>query len=74
MGRRVLLILTGGVGMICPYIVTRKIVTQWRPEYDEEGRQTFAETVEANEAIPIPCEKENCGAWRDGRCQYYGEG
>lgn len=60
--------------MICPYIVTRKIVTQWVPVYDAEGMQTCSETVEVNEAIPISCAEKNCGAWRDGRCQYYGEG
>lgn len=56
--------------MICPYVVTRKTVTQTKFEYDDEGKETFSEQVDYNKAIPITCEKENCGAWRDGRCRY----
>lgn len=56
--------------MICPYIVTRKSVCQTIIEYDEDGKEVFNQQMNENTAIPIACEKENCGAWRNGRCRY----
>ena len=60
--------------MICPYTVTRNVVTQTRAEYNEEGAQTFVETVEQNTAIPIECRMEECGAWKGLRGCCYNSG
>lgn len=56
--------------MKCPYAVSRHTVSQTIFEYDEDGKQTFQQTTEQNNAEFVDCLKENCGAWHDGRCQY----
>lgn len=61
------------VDMICPYIVTRRIVVQSRHEYNDGGANTASEQVEINEAVPIKCTCEDCGAWANGRCRYNGD-
>lgn len=58
--------------MIYPYICHVTQVNQNRYEYDEEGRNTFHEHVLQERKVPFTCAKENCGAWRDGRCAYGG--
>ncbi|MPN52721.1 hypothetical protein SDC9_200383 [bioreactor metagenome] len=58
--------------MTCPYAASRKIITQTTFEYDEDGNQIVQQTVETNTAEFLKCEKEQCGAWRDGRCRYRG--
>lgn len=58
--------------MKCPYAVNRHTVSQTNIEYNEEGVQTFQQTVENNTASFVDCLEENCGAWRDGRCEYCG--
>lgn len=59
--------------MKCPYAVDRHCVTQTHFEYDEEGVETFRQTVEDNTAEFVDCLKDGCAAWRDGRCQYRSE-
>lgn len=59
--------------MICPY--NRKSETQvltWNQNPSEEnetvmknGGQMMKTTFEL-----MDCERENCGAWADGRCRY----
>ncbi|MGM9669799.1 MAG: hypothetical protein ACI3VZ_08625 [Faecousia sp.] len=56
--------------MKCPYAVSRHTVSQTIFEYDEDGKQTFRQTTERNTAKFVDCLEGNCGAWRDGRCQY----
>lgn len=56
--------------MKCPYAVSRHTVSQTVFEYDEDGKQTFQQTTEHNNAEFVDCLKEECGAWCDGRCQY----
>lgn len=56
--------------MKCPYVVNRHNVSQTVFQYDDEGVQIFQETIEHNTAEFVDCLKENCGAWRDDRCQY----
>lgn len=58
--------------MTCPYAVNRHTVSQTNFEYNEEGVQTFQQTVENNTASFVDCLEEYCGAWRDGRCEYCG--
>lgn len=60
--------------MKCPYVVHRKIVTQTVYEYDDEGRNNIATTVENNEASFCECHKQDCGAWskKEERCIYDG--
>ena len=58
--------------MICPYICPVTQVNQNRYEYDEEGRNTFHKHILAEQKVPFTCAKEDCGAWRDGRCAYGG--
>ena len=56
--------------MKCPYAVHRLVKTTLDYEYDESGNviKTIDETT--NQAIFVNCLKEECGAWRDGRCKY----
>ena len=56
--------------MKCPYAVSRHTVSQTIFEYDDDGKQTFQQTTDHNTAEFVDCLKENCGAWRDGKCQY----
>ena len=58
--------------MKCSYAVNRHTVSQTNFEYNEEGVQTFQQTVENNTASFVDCLEENCCAWRDGRCEYCG--
>ncbi len=58
--------------MFCPYAVTRIIKTTSYFEYDEDGRNTKAETTEYNNAVFVDCQKENCGAYKNKRCCYNG--
>ena len=55
--------------MICPYICHVIQTNQNRYEYDEEGRNTFHEHILAEQKVPLTCAREDCGAWRDGRCR-----
>jgi len=56
--------------MICPYAVNRKVVTQTRMTYDENGQQTSWMEAQQNTAEFVECQKENCGAFHDGKCCY----
>lgn len=56
--------------MKCPYAVDRHCVSQTKFEYDENGAETFRQTVEHNTATFVDCMKQECGAWQDGRCRY----
>lgn len=58
--------------MKCPYAVTCRMVSRTTFEYDEDGNQTSQQTVENNNAEFVTCLERECGAWRDGRCQYRG--
>ena len=58
--------------MICPYIGHVIQTNQNRYEYDEEGRNTFHEHILAEQKVSLTCAREDCGAWRDGRCTYGG--
>lgn len=54
--------------MKCPYAVNRHNVSQTAFQYDDDGVQTFQQTIEHNTAEFVDCLKDECGAWRDGRC------
>lgn len=56
--------------MFCPYAVNRHAVQQYTYEYNEDGSMKMAQTVEHNTADFLKCKKEECGAWRDGKCCY----
>lgn len=56
--------------MKCPYAVNRHLVQQTIYEYDDDGEMTFRQVIEQNAADFVDCLKDDCGAWRDGRCQY----
>jgi hypothetical protein len=54
--------------MICPYLKpTVKTVKQ--ASYDDKDRPSQEIWVE--EAIPVTCLQENCGAWLEDHCCYY---
>lgn len=57
--------------MICPYIVHRRLVVQLVRSFDDEI-DTGHEYVENNLAVCMECQKENCAAWQDGKCNYKG--
>lgn len=56
--------------MICPYAVNRTVVVQTKYGYNDENIQTSAVTIENSIANFLECQKENCGAYKDGRCCY----
>jgi len=56
--------------VICPYAVNRKVVTQTRMTYDENGQQTSWMEAQQNTAEFVKCQKEECGAFQDGKCCY----
>lgn len=56
--------------MFCPYAVNRHLIQQTTYEYDESGNVTMNQVIEHNTAKFVKCQKEQCGAWHDGRCQY----
>lgn len=56
--------------MKCPYVIHRQTVIQTNTEYNQEGQQDNWIEVQNNTAEFAECQKENCGAWRDGRCHY----
>lgn len=56
--------------MFCPYAVNRHIVQQTTYEYNEDGTTKMHTTVDHNTATFIKCKKQECGAWRDGKCCY----
>lgn len=58
--------------MKCPYAVNRRTVSQTNFEYDEEGVQTFQQTVENNTASFLDCLGKECAAWKDDHCEYRG--
>lgn len=59
--------------MKCPYAVDRHCVSQTKFEYDDEGVEIFRQTVEHNTAEFVDCLQHECGAWRNGRCEYRGD-
>ena len=59
--------------MKCPYAVNRDIISQSSYEYDEEGRQTVTTEIIHNDANFVNCMKEECGAYKNGRCNYKGD-
>lgn len=56
--------------MKCPYITHSRSVVEETYEYNDDGVQTAAIRIENNTAKMIECEKENCGAWHEGKCCY----
>lgn len=58
--------------MKCPYAVNRHFVSQTTYDYNEEGVETFRQTIEDNTAEFVDCLQDGCAAWRDGRCEYRG--
>lgn len=56
--------------MICPYAVNRTVVVQTKYGYNDENIQTSAVTIESSIANFLEYQKENCGAYKDGRCCY----
>lgn len=56
--------------MFCPYTVNRHLIQQATYEYDESGNVTINQVIEHNTAEFFERQKDQCGAWHDGRCQY----
>ena len=56
--------------MKCSYEVNRNVNQQTIYEHGDDGAITFQQVIERNTAEFVDCLEENCGAWRDGRCQY----
>lgn len=56
--------------MKCPYAVNRVFTCINKNTYNDDGYHIKTETKELNRAVFLECEKENCGAWKDGECNY----
>lgn len=56
--------------MVCPYAVNRHTVSQTVYEYDENGSVKMCQTIDHSTADFLKCQKEECGAWCNGRCNY----
>lgn len=57
--------------MFCPYTVNRHLAQQTTYEYDESGNVTMNQVIEHNTAEFVECQKEKCGAYKEGQCKYY---
>lgn len=57
--------------MKCPYTVDRHLVQQTTYEYDDNGNITMNQVIEHNTAEFVERQKEQCGAWKNGECQYH---
>ena len=53
--------------MICPHNV-KKVYTVTQNSSDDECN----EAVTMTKYTMLECQKEGCGAWQDGRCNYRG--
>ena len=59
--------------MKCPYCLHIEQVYQDAYAYTDDG-QVDVHAHKLVEDRPMPdCLREECGAWHDGRCHYYGE-
>lgn len=56
--------------MKCPYICNIEQVNQNKYEFDEEGRNNFHEHKLVEIKIFAQCLKEECGAWRNDKCNF----
>lgn len=63
----------GEKAMICPYWTRRSAETiQTRREYDDDGRESFCETVDSKVWEPMECAENGCACWNVGGCGYKG--
>lgn len=60
--------------MFCPYAVNRVSVQQTIYEYNDDGTTKMHHTIDHNNAEFVKCKKQECGAWRDGKCCYQNSG
>lgn len=56
--------------MKCPYAVIRITKTRYVNHFNDDGYNDFSNSLEVNSASFVECEKENCGAWQNGKCCY----
>lgn len=54
--------------MICPYIVSYKIMVQTSHVHDEDNFNTTDMQTEVQTASPMECKLQNCAAWQQGHC------
>lgn len=58
--------------MKCPYNHRSETqFSQWTQELNEDSTHAVSgDTVTKTVFVFCDCQKENCGAWHDGRCHY----
>ncbi len=56
--------------MKCPYAASRCIKSKTIFDYNETGEIKQQNEVIINAVIFTNCFESECGAWKDGRCQY----
>lgn len=57
--------------MKCPYMKSVETHVQvWIQHHDDDSDKTAGRTVEQWYYELMDCFKDDCGAWRDGRCHY----
>ena len=57
--------------MLCPYLLkTETHIEMWEQKPDENGVVENGITVRKQEYVYSECQKENCGAYYDGKCNY----
>lgn len=58
--------------MICPYNnKSETSIQNWTQDHDDDSQiLTKGKTITQTIYEPMECQKENCGAWHNGRCNY----
>ncbi len=57
--------------MKCPYNTKSETTIQsFRQKYNDEGNLNNSKSVTQTIYELMDCEKENCGAWQNGKCCY----
>ena len=56
--------------MYCPYAVNQHTTSETVFEYNEDGLQTYQQTIDHNIARFAECKQAECGAWKNGSCCY----
>ena len=57
--------------MLCPYLMkTETFIETWQQDPDENGIVLEGLNVKKNVYEYSDCQKENCGAYYDGKCNY----
>ena len=58
--------------MKCPYALDCIVTTKTKIEYNDDGQEQGSTVTTCNKGYFSDCQKENCGAYQNGKCCYKG--